>query len=58
MTRRQAVKFLNREGNHILLSLLYDLNLLPEQVKPKTKQEFYMITLIEHWQLYGRTLRS
>ena len=50
MTRREAVKLLNRGNNQLLLSLLYDLNLLPEHVKSGTKQEFYMLTTIEHFE--------
>ena len=47
MTRSQAVKLINKTP--ILLSLLYDLNLLPEQVKRGTKYEFYMLTTVEHF---------
>lgn len=46
MTRRQAVALINK--NTLLLSLLYDLNLMPEQVKSGTRQEAYMFAVVEH----------
>ena len=57
MTRTEATKFINRKGNHLLLSLLYDLNLLPEQVKRGTKQEIYMMSVVEHWQRHEEMLK-
>ena len=45
--RKQAVAYANTEPS--LLSLLYDLDLMPEQVKPYSKEEWQMMMIVAHW---------
>lgn len=46
MTRKKAERIIGESP--LIISLLYDLNLMPEQVYSGTKQEFYMISIVEH----------
>ena len=46
MTRKKAKKIIGESP--LIMSLLYDLNLMPEQVCSETKQEGYMISIVEH----------
>ena len=46
LTRELAIQIIN--DSPLLLSLLCDLNLLPEQVKQDTKEEFYMLSVVAH----------
>lgn len=42
----------------ILFSLLYDLNLLPEQCKQGTMQYLKMMIILEHWKLLKRDVHT
>lgn len=47
MTGRSLLKKINHDP--ILMSLLYDLDLMPEQIKPGTKAWADMASIVAHW---------
>lgn len=46
--RKKRVGIINQ--NPILVSLLYDLDLLPEQVKENTREEWQLNVIVMHWE--------
>lgn len=46
MTRDEAIKLVNE--NPLIMSVLYDTNLLPEQCNEGSKYEGYMFSIIGH----------